>query len=229
MESDDLPRLLQPPVTARWQDIRSVRGGKDTGELLIRLQTLTTLNIHYVEHVPNVDFLAQLPHLTSLTLDCDHLLHFMIPADAVLAPLLRCPGLTELDLICGFNSRHWSALFAKLTRIKKLTIHGGELQTLRCFSSGPITQSLEELSLDLLEVPLSHLKSLYNLRRLRILHLNQGFFQRLDDATTRRHSPPTRLLPALTELHQSWIQADGTWDDSKRESPSFEWMQQLTK
>ena len=67
---------------------------------------------------------------------------WFIPADAVFAALVSCTGITELNVDSGFNSAHWSALFAKLT-IKKLTIRGALLETLQCFAAGPITQSLE--------------------------------------------------------------------------------------
>ena len=169
-----LVRCLQPPVTARWQDIGHVCGGARIGELLLTLPSLTTLHLTLTEDTAHVDFLPQLPQLTVLILRALKCRAdgpaWRVPADALLASLVRCRGLTELDLCCGFNSAHWSALFAKLT-IKKLTIRMGRLDTLQCFAAGPITQSLEELALEYLDLPSFEVSHLYGLRRLRTLHL----------------------------------------------------------
>ena len=139
----------------------------------------------------------------------------MIPTDALLASLLLCGCLTELNLHCGFSSAQWAALFAKLT-IKKLTIRGVGMDTLRCFSEGPITQSLEELVLADLGLPPSELSHLYALRRLRTLDLSDCFSTCLDDATVVSLNPLTPLLPAFT----AW-----TYGRTVTHA-SFEWMQQ---
>ena len=215
MESNDLARLLQPPVTARWRDIGSVQADEGTGELLLRLPTLTKLSLTYEWAAAHVNFLPQLPLLTTLTLDTEREGDWMIPADALLASLTRCIDVTELHLLSGFNSAQWSALFAKLT-IKKLTIRGIGMDTLRCFSDGPITQSLEELVLADFALSPSEVSHLYALRRLRILDLSESFSTCLDDATVVGLNPPTPLLPALT-----------TWIYGRTVTyASFEWMQQ---
>ena len=154
LDSDMLARLLQPPVTAQWRDVGQVHGDEHTGELLLGLPTLTKLTLsHYEQIIPHVDFLPQLLQLTSLDLRCGYAGFWFIPTDALLASLVLCVGLTDLSLCCGFRSSHWSALFAKLTKLKKLTISEMALETLQCFASGPITQSLEELMLDHLALP----------------------------------------------------------------------------
>ena len=147
-----------------------------------------------------------------------------VPNDALLASLARCNKLTDLTLKCAFSSAHLSALFAKLT-IKNLTIRGGGIKTLQCFVAGPITQSLEELTLESLALPPSELHHLYGLRRLRTLHLD-GYSTRLDDTTLDSLSPPTSLLPALTEMRENWLSAYGDRNSRVRQGPSFEWMQQ---
>ena len=101
--SDDLTRLLEPPVTARWRDIGHVYADKRTGDLLLRLPTLTTLHLDYDEDAEHVDFLSQLPFLTALKLDCYNAA-VAIPPDAVFAALLRCTGLTDLRLTCGLKA-----------------------------------------------------------------------------------------------------------------------------
>ena len=224
MGTNALARLLQPPVTARWQDIGRVWADERTGELLVTLQSLTTLHLNYDEHTTHVDFLPQLPLLTALRLagyDYQNNFAWCIPAGAMLSSLVRCTSLTELDLHSGFNSAHWSALFAKLP-LKKLTIRGG-LETLRCFASGPITDSLEELTLQFLDLPPSELPHLYPLRRLRSLQLQYCFSAHLPDAALNSLSPPSPILPALTLFIQQQR------EQVKRQGPSFEWMQrQLT-
>ena len=236
MKSKELERFLQPPVAARWRNIGFVYADERTGELLLRLPTLTKLDLTYRAATAHVDFLSQLPLLAALTLDCREycpgplafrrlLPVWLIPPDALLASLLRCIGLTELDLRSGFNSAHWSALFAKLTKIKKLTISLKHLWTLECFAAGPITQSLEELTLEQINLPLSELAHLYALRRLRTLDLQCCFDRCLDDASFASLSPPTPLLPSLTSLFHRWQMGSGGSDYRERRGASFEWMQ----
>ena len=222
----DLVRLLQSPVTARWRDIGRVYADGGTGELLLRLPSLTALELSYSVDTTHLDFPPQLPRLSSLRLDCDK--HnrpgWHISADAMLAALVHCIGITELDLKCGFQSAHWSALFAKLTSIQKLTIREGEMESLACYASGPITASLEELSIRFLYLPPSELPHLYALRRLRALQLHGCFRWRLGDDTIDSLTPPS-ILPALTDLGHSWRLAYDGRDDVERRGSSFEWMQ----
>ena len=219
---DILGRFLQPPVTARWRDVGQLSCYERTGDLLLTLPTLTKLDLKYMEDTANVDFLAQLPLLTVLSLSCSPLDYHV---DALSASLAACTGLTELSLSCGFDSAHWSALFNKLPMIRKLSIDSrGRLETLRCFAAGPITQSLEDLTIRG-ELPPSELSHLSGLRRLRTLHLEHRFSSRLDDATIDSVSPPTPLLPALTKFFYQWCA--GEWDSQQRRGPSFEWMQSL--
>ena len=135
-------------------------------------------------------------------------------AGALLAALLRCSSLIELILTCGFNSTHWSTLFAKLTKLEKLTIRRGAIESL---------QSLEELAIQHTNLPPSELSHLYALRRLRALRLDGCFSNDPDDATLASLSPPTSILPALTELFHPCLSS--WWDRRARQGPSFEWMQ----
>ena len=220
-----LAQLLQPPVTAQWQDLGPIFGDERIGDLLLTLPSLTQLHLDYQydQGTVQVDFLAQLPLLAVLHLDCYQPIVCVLTSDAVLDALVRCNGLTELDLECAFNSAHWSALFAKLA-LKKLTIRGGELDTLASFASGPITQSLEELTLDEQDFSPSEVSHLYALRRLRSVHLRCCFHPRLDDSLIDNLCPPTPLLPSLTNFGHAW-RSDGG-GNRKRQGPSFEWMQQ---
>ena len=190
METDDLKRFLQPPVTARWSDIGEVHSDARTGELLPRLPTLDKLDLFYHGDAERADFLPQLPLLTSLTLNCskpgddDAQQAWSIPSDALLHSLLQCTGLTHLDLTCGFTPAHWSALLAKLPKLRKLSICGGEeMETLQCCATGPITQSLEELSIQGISLPPSEISHLSALRRLRSLRLLYRLSPPLADAT----------------------------------------------
>ena len=129
-----------------------------------------------------------------------------------------------MDLTCRLNPQQWAALFAKLA-IKKLTIDGGLLETLQCFSAGPITQSLEDLTIKDLELPPSELVHLYNLHRLRTLRLDCCFSPPLDDDMIASLVPPTPVLPALTMLFHRGMD-DGQCDYVEQQGSSFEWMQQ---
>ena len=219
-----LSPLLQLPVTARWREIGQVNGGHYVGDLLLRLPSLTKLDVRYSHHTTaHADFLPRLSRLTSLILNCRDLATWRIPADTLLASLERCTCLTELDLSCGFNSAHWTALFAKLT-IKKLALrYPWELKTLACFAAGPITQSLEDLTLEGVALLQSKLSHLYGLGRLRALRLVCAWSSRLDASTLASLIPPTPLLPALTLLSCQWRMIEGP---QEHRGPSFEWMQQ---
>ena len=225
MADGQLARLLQSPVTAQWRDIGFVRADARTSELLLRLPSATELNLSYDENTPHVDFLQQLPGLAVLTLDCHKWSDrnsWFIPADTLLASLVRCRGVTELSLCCGLNSAQWTALFAKLP-LKQLTIRRCEsLETLACFATGPITQSLEVLTLEEVYLPPSELSHLYALGRLRTLRLACSLSLRLSAATLASLSPPTPLLPSLTLLCYQWRMVEDSVD---RRGPSFEWMQ----
>ena len=222
MRAELLARLLQPPVTVRWRDIGHVDAR--CGELLPTLPTLTRLKQSYLQETAHADFLPELPLLRVLTLDCNFGQAWCIPADALLASLVRCIGVTELNINCGFNSAHFSALFAKLP-LKKLTIRGGELETLACFSADPITESLEELFISDLNLPPSELSHLYVLRRLRSLSLDRCFSSLLPDAILDSLSPPTPILPSLTLLFHQWQMPGKKRQSAHRHGPSFEWMQ----
>ena len=106
--SAKLARLLKLPVTARWRDIGTVEFDARTKELILRLPTLTTLELAYGLHCPDVNFLPQLPSLTALDM-CSSGGEpggWFLPTDALLATLLLCPGLTKLALTCAFKSSH---------------------------------------------------------------------------------------------------------------------------
>ena len=227
-DSEDLAGLLKPPVSARWQDIGFVLADADTGELLLRLSTLTTLTLNYRWDTAQLDFLSQLLRLTTLRLDCVSWAHgggWTIPPVDALASLVRCTGLTDVHLRCGFSSAQYSTLFAKLTRIKKLTLDSAaRIESLQFLVSGPITHTLEELCMYKLFLPPSEVSHLYGLRRLRSLDSDCGFDPPLGDAAVDSLSPPTPLLPALTSSVHQWRIGDGL-QNVRRQGPSYEWMQ----
>ena len=223
-----------PTVSRDFCSRQSRRDGKTSGSWVLtrvlescsRLPSLAKLELSCNRVPVSSDFLPQLPLLKSLSLDCYKYAGgegWHIPADALLASLLSCSCITELGLKCGFDSAQWSALFAKL-RIRKLWMRGSAVKTLRCFAEGPITESLEELTLECRDLPPSEFSHLYALRRLLILQLDESFTSRLDDASIDTLTPPTALLPSLTGLvyRHAWCPEGPV----KRHGPSAEWMQQ---
>ena len=236
MVMDELAWLLRPPVTVRWQDIGLVMADAHTGDLLRTLNTLTKLDLCYHHNAARIDFLSQLPHLTELHLDCskppDEEVEvgapqeaWFVPARAIMDALMRCTGITELELTCGFNSAQCAALFSKLTQLFKLTLRRGEgMDTLACFAAGPITESLEELTLEELALPPSEVSHMYALRHLRSLWLNCCFSSPLDEATIDSFTPPTAILPALEELVHIWNGGEKEYEDVERRGPSLEWI-----
>ena len=90
MHSYNLAVLLWPPVAVRWRDIGRQFADEHTGELLLRLPMLTKADLRLIEGIPHVDFLSQLPHLSSLYLDRDNTDEWYIPADPLLASHVRC-------------------------------------------------------------------------------------------------------------------------------------------
>ena len=227
LSAEMLARLLKPPATVRWQDIGPVPADARTGDLLLRLPSITKLALSYRDVTPDAAFLPQLPQLTSLTLDSYNYRTdaWMLPTAAVLACLLRCTGLVELSCTCGFTSAHWTSLLTNLPSIQKLTIGGSEIATLTCFAAGPITRSLEDLTIHEINLPPSELAHLSALRRLRTLSLVRCFSPRLHTAAIANLYPPTPLLPALTTLKCRY-RINGRFEEVERRGSSFEWMQQ---
>lgn len=221
LNSKRLAMLLQPPVTARWQAIGTVRVDRSTGDTLLTLPTLTTLDLWLLASVLHADFLSKLPLLTTLHVRNGK----VVAAESMLRSLLPCTGITELDLDCVFSSAQVSTLLATFTKLRKLTLRGA-LHSLQCFSSGPVTQTLEELNLSMRDtMPLSELPHLFALKCLRSLRLWRCFTSPLDAATIAGFSPPCSSLPLLTQLDACWPNSPSQWTIVKRKGPSFEWMQ----
>ena len=93
-----------------------------------------------------------------------------------------------------------------------------------CFAAGPITESLEELTIRQTNLSPSELAHLHSLRHLRTLHLYQYRSLRLDDAILATLVPPTPLLPSLTALFDHFRDARGFWDFRQHLGPSLHWM-----
>ena len=217
LTADELARLLHPPVTACWQDIGHVdawverpQAADRIGDLVLTLPTLTKVHISYPGDPPNVHFLAQLPQLTALNLN---MYGSSIPADELVASL-------DVSLTCRFQSADWSALFAQLPLKKLKSGRGENLESLRCFAESPITESLEELTIEYLAAPASELVHLSALRRLRKLQLDFCQATRLDDVTLDSFFPPTPRIPTLTSMSHHGVRL------RERQGPSFESMQQ---
>lgn len=225
-----ITRLLQPPVTMRWQDIGWIFADAHTSDIIVTLPTLTKLDLWFHEHTPHADFLSQLPLLTTLKLDCRHSpmdmpRRFAILAEPLLASLLPCTGLNELDLNCGFSSEQVGTLLATLTKLRRLKLYV-KLKTLQCLASGPATQSLEHLSLyQHTSLPHSELVHMYALQGLRSLSIDQ-VFESVDEDTLDSLCPPTQLFPRLTQLFCQWHDDEWEWDSVDERGPSYEWMQQ---
>lgn len=60
----NLARLLRTPVTARWQELGHIDVSDSTGELLLRLPSLTKLHLTVAPDSPHVQFLSKLPLLS---------------------------------------------------------------------------------------------------------------------------------------------------------------------
>jgi hypothetical protein len=153
-------------------------------------------------------FLSLLPNLVEMELDCMDIgaEGTLASPEECVAALQRCSKLTSLQIESDkFTSQHMCALLPSLPALRKLGLYNMEqLESLRCFSRGPITRTLTHLELHDCRHPALHiaeLEHLHALIQLRSLILDESFAEPLDALTRRLHSKPdSLLLPKLTEF-----------------------------
>jgi hypothetical protein len=177
------------------------------GDAIKQLSTLTDLR--FVLNSEHTDFFQQLPNLHSLQMHGGQ--STVLPdAARIMQSLHSLTGLTELGLggkvreemphHFHFTSNHLAACLPHMPLLTKLLLMGASaLNSLRFLSSGPITQSLQELDLGSFTVrlPPSELTHVHALSSLTKLTLRSVFDPPPDESTLALYAPPSRLMPSL--------------------------------
>ena len=118
--------------------------------------------------------------------------------------LSACLQLTSLDLMAPVTSAHLSAMLSQLSLLRDLNLVScSELGSLQFLSDAPslqhtLRQFLLQRSPALRTAELRHILGLKNLERL---VLSSSFSEPLDDFTQHLLTPPSTLLPKLTEFN----------------------------
>jgi hypothetical protein len=203
-EADLLRRLLRTPHSLQWKNVGDeFRLDDECAALLLLLPSLTKLGGVF-EADPA--FLQQLPNLEELELNLIYARSAPAP-QLLLTALQGCSKLTSLFLSsCRFTSEQMCALLPSLPALRHLTLHIVNivdlLESLRCFSSGPITRTLTKLTLVDCRHPALHLTELehvHALTELRSLDIRSSFVEPLDAAAQEQYlRRPSRILPKLS-------------------------------
>jgi hypothetical protein len=202
-----LRRLLRTPHSLQWKSLgQDFELDTKQTALLPLLPSLTHVGGYLTAADPA--FLLQLPNMMELKLYLPVLRHIGRgpTTENLLTALRGCSKLTSLFLAsCNFNSQHMCALLPCLPALTKLTLFEmRQLESLRCFSRGPVTCTLTELTLfncrhpELLSTELEHVHALTELRSLTI---EGSLAEPLDAAIRQQYSrPDSLLLPKLTKF-----------------------------
>jgi hypothetical protein len=207
LSPESFTRMLQPPHSMQLETLYvKWRFGAQHSAAIVHLPTLTDLTFPLcIEHT---DFLPQLPNLRRLEFSTD--VSTVRPeAERIMQSLHSMAGLTGLSISGGgklplrFTASHLVDCLPRMPLLTNLHLNGATaLDSLRFLSSGPITHTLKELSLQWIRppLPLSELVHVRALSVLSVLELDAVFEDRLDDATVRLYTPPSVLMPTLTRF-----------------------------
>lgn len=193
-----LSELLRPPHALEWQELRVLREGlllASDCRLLSSLPCLTTLDAWIGGD--QLDFLLQLPKLTTLTL---RLRSAMVPIAHTVATLSQSRQLTALSLTSGeFSDDDLCALLPHLPQLTSFSVsHGLSLHRLSFLAVPSLMANLQFFELcSCLSIPLSELHHLHGLRSLEELRLYRSFNQRMSPELEARYTPPTSHIPSL--------------------------------
>jgi len=206
--------LLEPPHTLRWQEFI----GYDliTEQMAPLLSSLPLRELDAELAASHVDFLAEMPQLTSLDLMLWG--KSRLEPKRAMAALSHCVLLRELWLRIldaadlPFTNAQLGACLAQMPHLEQFTLDDiGALTTLSCLTEGSLPRTLTSLNLSsgLCRVPLHEWRHLLQLGALRSLSVHNVFDSRLHADDVALLTPPSQspLLPHLTTFQQSWMPA----------------------
>jgi hypothetical protein len=175
----------------------SLRNEEDASAL-VTLPTLTSLDVWV--HIPHVDFLLQLPSLT--TLEIKYQDDTVVDIPRVLTAMRTLVKLTELHFRGLFSSEQMGQLLQHLPLLSQLRLSClPSLVSLSFLSKGTLVDTLTELELvgNSAAIPLTDLDHVRLLRNLHEFSLQTTVFDaKLSEETTflYAHQPPS-LIPTL--------------------------------
>ena len=221
--SEATAKLLRTPHNLQWQTLRSqlllsaalcavisrIHIDDKAAEALESLPTLTGLHVS-LDGCSHVRFLVELTQLRTLDLAVKTASKATLTAEALLAGLQSCTGLTSLTLgNVPLTSAHMCTLLPQLPQLTQLHVARlHQLDSLVCFNSPALVASLTDLSIrDCTEAEaVAELAHLHGLKALQKLALKRQCA--LPAELNLLFTPPSSLLPRLTvltsECHSSW-------------------------
>jgi hypothetical protein len=182
-------------------------------DALANVPSLTSLPNIYVPDAclpTHVDFLRQLAKLNTLCLNIKNPSN--MDTQRMLDTLSQCTLLTSLDLLAGseggfhFNSIQLTNLLPRLPLLQRLLlINVGQLTSLSFLSSGPITSTLTDLTVEFfpesLGLDVNELSHLHHLHSLNELTLQEVFNQTVTENQIALYRPPSELIPSLVKFN----------------------------
>ena len=210
---DEIRRLLlyNQDQSPRWKTLNFSGSAQNMSSLISASSlscSITTLAWHMRDNGVDYMFVHQLHNLQDLVLNRTKYIITSSEAEQTLVALQKCTKLTSLKMTgIGFTSSHLCNLLPCLGHLRTLHLlghHNNNLESLRCFSRGPITRTLTELTLSGCKHPLLHtteLEHVHALRELRRFKIDDSFAEPLDAFALRCYSNPcSLLLPKLTKF-----------------------------
>jgi len=200
-----LSRLLREPHSLQWKHITPYAHGwgnisAATLQLLPQLPSLTELSgllgfeiLGFDSSV--VECLSKLPRLSTLIVDA-----FFNKPEFLVACLQECRQITHLSLeAVVVNDADMAKIMSCMPLLRTLELRRMTLASLSFLQIPTLSRTLTELRLQDISVPSSAHVFLGALRALRSLYLGP-LSQPLDAETLARYTPPSALLPELTEF-----------------------------
>ena len=202
LSNQSLTRLLRTPHSLAWVEIATVDPVDAVASAA--LAALSSLQVLTAGQCTDIGFLTQLVQLRSLSLHMQHPWPAAITADAVIDGLSCCTQLVELILTAPLNCKHLRVLLPRLPLLVVLWLwHMRELESLECFSSGPIGTQLRALKISHCNnagLHSSELKHLTGLKALEELVLGRSFVEALTPLELFFLTPPITVMPQLKQL-----------------------------
>ena len=205
LDSDSLTKLLRAPHSLEWTELRDVYDIDAVSAPALRnLPGLLTL---YTWGCCDVSFLPALSQLQTLHLECSDepwdADMTAVTGDAVVEALSGCRRLAVLILTAPVTSKHLSILLPRLPLLHTLSLLGcRELESLQFLSDVPSLQHTVCFFF-LKDSPALHSSELRHVLALKNLEtplLVSSFSEPLDGLTQHLLTPPSALLPKLTEF-----------------------------
>lgn len=196
-----LRRLLRRPRDLQWQQITlPLQLDNGAAALLSQMPTLTKLDANSMV-CTQFDWLHVLTDLTHVEL------RLQKPAvagraESLVAALQHCTKIRTLLLEgAEITHAHLTELMPLLPQLRQLELRKSGVSSLSFLAQQPMTQQLSTLHLDgCRQLPLTELRHVHSLRRLKVLGVVKSFNERMDSYSQSLYTPPSVHMPQLDKF-----------------------------